>query len=209
MSRKVFNTLCDHYQIPDNIPFHLLEKLEKYYSKKTTNVGMYDAMFTAGSRLPLMKLHCQLANYLGLSVSQITPNTWRIFIGAEVIWGQLRVRNRRLTLNEFFYCYKPQQITSSKGIYHFLARKSSLRIVFDMQDFNRNWKNKYLFVKGTKWVCKPEEWDGMPDGFDNTWGDVKESGEFSISLFCRHVSFNCVFNLRLFLSFSSSPPRDN
>ena len=46
---------------------------------------MYDAMFIAGLRLPLTKLHRQLANYLSLSLSQIAPNAWRIFIGVEVI----------------------------------------------------------------------------------------------------------------------------
>ena len=100
-----------------------------------------------------------------------------------MIWGQLSERNRRLTLNEFFYCYKPQQITSSKGIYHFLARKSLLRLVSDMPDSNRNWKNSYFFIKGTKWVCKPEKWDCMPNNFDNTWGVVKEASKSSVSLF--------------------------
>ena len=109
---------------------------------------MYDAMFAVGLRLPLTELYRQLANYLGLSVSQIAPNAWRIFLGAEVIWGQLSGGNRRLTLDEFFYCYKPQQITSEKGIYHFLERKMSLRLVSDMPDSNRNWKNIYFFVQG-------------------------------------------------------------
>ena len=85
MSDKVFNTLKDHYQIPKNIPLRLPGKFEKCYSRKTVNVGMYDAMFATGLRLPLMDLHCQLANYLGLSVNQIAPNARRIFIGAEVI----------------------------------------------------------------------------------------------------------------------------
>ena len=108
---------------------------------------MYDAMFTAGLRLPLMELHCQLANYLSLSISQLAPNAWRIFIGAKVIWGQLNERNRRLTLNEFFYNYKPQQISLSKGINHFQARKSSLRLVSDMPDSNRNWNNMYFLLQ--------------------------------------------------------------
>ena len=59
------------------------------------DVGMYDAMFTVGLRLPPTDLHCQLANYLGLSISQIAPNSWRIFIGAKVIWGQLSGGNLR------------------------------------------------------------------------------------------------------------------
>jgi len=85
----------------------LSRKFEKCYLGKTADIGMYDAMFTTGLRLPLMELHRQLANYLGLFVSQITPNVWRIFIGVEVIWGQLSGGNHRLTLEEFFYYYKP------------------------------------------------------------------------------------------------------
>ena len=57
MLDKVFNTLCDRYQILDNIPIHLPRKFEKCHSGKTTNVGMYDAMFAARLRLPLMALH--------------------------------------------------------------------------------------------------------------------------------------------------------
>ena len=74
MTTNIFKNLRDCYQIPDNIPICLLEKFEKCYSGKITNVSMYDAMFTAGLRLPLMALHRQLANFLGLFVSQIAPN---------------------------------------------------------------------------------------------------------------------------------------
>ena len=74
MSDKVFKTLRDCYKILDDILIHLFGKFEKCYSGKTTDVGMYDAMFTAGLRLPLTMLHRQLANFFGLSVSQIAPN---------------------------------------------------------------------------------------------------------------------------------------
>lgn len=49
------------------------------------------------------------------------------------------------------------------------------RLVFDMPDSSKNWKNMFFFffVKGVEWVCRPEEWDGMPDRYDNTWGIVK------------------------------------
>ena len=68
---------------------------------------MYDAMFAVGLRLPLTALHRQLADFLGLSVSQIAPNAWRIFISAEILWGRLSEGNRQLSLDEFFYCYRP------------------------------------------------------------------------------------------------------
>ena len=85
MLDKVFKTLQDRYQIPDDILIRLPGKFEKCYSGKTADVGMYDAMFTAGLRLPLTTLHRQLASFLGLSVSQIAPNAWRIFIRAEIL----------------------------------------------------------------------------------------------------------------------------
>ena len=138
MTTNIFKNLRDRFQIPENIPIHLPWKFEKCYSRKTTNVGIYDAMFTAGLRLPLTELHRQLANFLGLSISQIAPNAWRIFIGAKVLWGRLSGGNRRLTLDEFFWCYKPQHISSSQGIYHFTMRKMSLRLVSEMPDSNRN-----------------------------------------------------------------------
>ena len=52
----------------------------------------------------------------------------------------------------------------------------SFRLVFDMPDSNRNWKNHYFFIQGTDWVCRPEDWDNMTNGFNNTWGIVRESG---------------------------------
>ena len=74
MSNKVFKTLRACFQISDNIPVRLPGKFEKCYTRKTADVGMYNAMFAARLRLPLTTLNRQLANFLRLSVNQITPN---------------------------------------------------------------------------------------------------------------------------------------
>ena len=87
MSDKVFKELRTRYQIPDHIPIRLPRENERCYSGRTVDVGMYDAMFAARLRLPLTALHHQLADFLGLSVSQIAPNAWRIFISAEILLG--------------------------------------------------------------------------------------------------------------------------
>ena len=112
MTAKIFKDLRDRYQILDHITICLPGKFEKCYSGKTADFGMYDAILAVGFRLPLTALHRQLVNFLDLSVSQITPNAWRIFIGAEILWGQLSGGNRQLTLDEFFWCYHPQHIIS-------------------------------------------------------------------------------------------------
>ena len=93
MSENIFKTLRAYFQISDNILIRLPRKFEKCYTGKTADIGMYDAMFVARLRLSLTALHRQLANFLGLSVSQITLNNWRIFIGADFVgsfkWREL------------------------------------------------------------------------------------------------------------------------
>lgn len=106
MSSKVFKTLHARYQIPAHILMCLPRKFVKC-SGKTADIGMYDTMFTVGLRLLVTELHYQLPNYLGLSVSQIAPNMWRIIIGAEAIWGKLSGGNHRLSLGNYFYYYRP------------------------------------------------------------------------------------------------------
>ena len=119
----VFKELHTRYQIPEHIPICLPRESERCYSGKTADVGMYDAMFATGLKLPLTALHRQLADFLGLSVSQIAPNAWRTFIGAKIFWGSLSGENRQLTLDKFFYCYRPHHIASSKGTYYFSDRE--------------------------------------------------------------------------------------
>ena len=148
MSDKVFKELRSHYQIPNHIPIRLPRKDERYYSRRTADVGMYDVMFVARLKLPLTALHCLLADFLGLSVNQIASNAWRIFIGAQILWDSLSGGNRQLSLDEFFYCYRLQHIVSSKGTYHFAARERDLRLVSDMPDFNKNWKSRFFLLRG-------------------------------------------------------------
>ena len=175
MSDKIFKELRTQYQILKHIPI-LPRENERCYLRRTADIGMYDTMFVAGLGLPMTTLHRQLDDFLGLFVSQIAPNAWRTFIGAEILWESLSGGNHQLTLDEFFYCYRPHHITSSKGTYHFTVREKDLKLVSDMPDSNRNWKSRYFFVEGTDWVCRQEEWATMPRGyFDNTWAFVKES----------------------------------
>ena len=74
MSDKVFRELRARYQIPDHILIRLPTENERCYSGRTADVDMYDAMFAADLRLPLTALHRQLADFLGLPVTQIAPN---------------------------------------------------------------------------------------------------------------------------------------
>ena len=58
--------------------------------------------------------------------------------------------------------------------------------------------NRYFFVQMMDRVCKREEWDTMPHGFDNTWGIVKDLGLVPSTL----LSFIHLFAKYLTLSIS-------
>lgn len=85
----------------------MVKKGEKCYLGRTANVGFYEVAFILGLRLPLTELHGWLADYLGVSVCQIAPNTWRIFLGVEVLWGQMSGGCRSLPLMNSFIATNP------------------------------------------------------------------------------------------------------
>ena len=94
IQRKHLDTLRERYQIPINILIRLPFKFEKCYYRGVDDVGVYEQMFKARFRLPLSALHRRLFQYLGLAVTQIVPNAWRIFLGAEVLYGVLSKERR-------------------------------------------------------------------------------------------------------------------
>ena len=82
---------------------HLPYKSEKCYYEGFEDVGVYEQMLKAGLRFPLCVLHCRLLQYLGLSVNQISPNAWRVFLSVEVLYGAMSDGARRLMVEEFFH----------------------------------------------------------------------------------------------------------
>ena len=101
-----FKTLREKYQIPVNIPLHLPYLLEKCYYKGVEGVGVYEQMLKAGLRFPLSSHHHQVLQYLGLAVTQISLNAWKVFLSLEVLYGAMSDCARRLTVKEFFHCYQ-------------------------------------------------------------------------------------------------------
>ena len=87
MVKYVFGRLRPRFQIPEDIPIRRTCKGEKFYLSENEDVRFYEATFIAVLRLPFTKIHRRLANYLGISVCQISPNASRIFLRVEVLWG--------------------------------------------------------------------------------------------------------------------------
>ena len=133
---------------------------------------MYEQVLKAGLRFPLSTLHRELLHYLGLSVTQISPNAWRVFIAMEILYGAMSDGERRLTVREFLHCYRPDEIDRSRGLYRFASRGPLLKIIFETPDSNRDWKSRYFFMEGDRWMNRPGETEYMP--VDTTWGIINQ-----------------------------------
>ena len=98
-----------------------------------------------------------------------------------MLWGKLSGGNCSLTLEEFFFCYKPQEIPRSKSLYNFVCHRATLKLISNMLDFNRQWKARFFFVQGVNWVCSLDEWSSVRSFYDHSWGQLPKSGESSVS----------------------------
>ena len=70
----------------------------------------------------------------------------------EVLYGAMSDGARRLMMEEFFHCYRPAEVTQSKGIYNFTPRGLLLRLIYENPDSNRDWKSHYFFFEGDEWM---------------------------------------------------------
>ena len=172
-----FKTIRAIYQIPDHIPIRLPYKAEKCYYDGVDDLKVYEQALKASLRFPLNTLKRELLQHFGLSVSQISPNAWSVFIAMEVLYGAMSDSSRSLTVQEFLHCYRPDEIDKSRGMYSFVPRKFVLKVIYETPNSNRDWKSRYFFLEGDGWMCHPGETDFMP--VDKTWGILDPSGIFS------------------------------
>ena len=118
----------------------------------------------------------------------------------EVLYGAMTNEARRLTVKEFFHCYRLAKIAQSKGMYSFVPRSPLLRLECETPDSNRNWKSQYFFMEGDEWMCHPGDTDRMP--VDKIWG-ILPSSSMNLSIF----SLQFLINMSLTVFFYNSSPQ--
>ena len=109
-------------------------KSKKCYSESLEDIGIYEPMLKAGLRFPLSTLYHRLLQYLRLFVNQISSNAWRVFLSVEVLYSAMSDGARRLTVEEFFHCYHPAEVSQSKGMYNFMPKSPLLKVIYDTPD---------------------------------------------------------------------------
>ena len=114
--------------------------------------------YLGGLRLPLNSFARELLARLSLGVCQFNPNAWRLVVSMQILWREVFEGNYPLTVDEFFYCYKPSEINQSLGFYQFTARWRDYRLIKSLVTSDRNWKTEFFFVSGF-WAECPIEVD--------------------------------------------------
>jgi len=120
----------------------------------------------------------------------------------EVLYKVMSDGVCRMTVEKFFHCYDPSEITQSKGMYSFVPRSPLLRLVCDTLDSNRNCKSRYFFIQGDEWMCHPSDQEYMP--VDKTLGIMPSSGLYPSVLGFYFLVFT-LFDI-LSISYCSSGP---
>ena len=141
------NNLRAWYQILDELNPRLSLRGE-WCCNPRFGVGLNEAYFLGGFRLPLNAFARELLVRLGLGICQFNPNVWRLVISMQILWSEVFGRDRPLTVDEFLFCYKPLEINQSLGFYQFTARDKDCRLIKSLASFDRNWKTEFIFVSG-------------------------------------------------------------
>ena len=155
---------------------HLLLKREKCCYKGVEDIGVYEQMLKVGLRFLLSARHRHLFQYLGLVVTQISPNAWRVFLGAEVLYGWCLTRHVGWRWKSSSIATVRLKSHSQEACTVSCWGTLLLRLVCDTLDSNRNWKSHYFFIQGHKWMCHHGDQEYMPG--DNTWGIMPPSGMY-------------------------------
>ena len=101
-------------------------------------IGVYDAYFLGGLRLPLNAFARELLVRLGLGVCQFNPNAWRLIISMQILRKEVFGGDCPLTVDEFLFCSKPSEMHQSLGFYQFTARGTDYRLIKSLASSNRN-----------------------------------------------------------------------
>ena len=101
-SEQKLSNLRTWYQIPDEFNPRLPIRGEWCYNPRF-GIGVYEAYFLGGFRLPLSTFARELLVRLGLGICQFNPNAWRLIISMQILWREVFGGDRPLTVDEFLF----------------------------------------------------------------------------------------------------------
>ena len=96
----------------------------------------------------------------------------------QVLWREALERNLPITVDEFFYYYKPAEIKQSTSFYQFLSRGPQFSLIKGYSSFDRLWKTEFFIISGD-WVGDPVDVNSAPfPHFTNPLGRLRPEGKY-------------------------------
>ena len=81
-------------------------------------IGMFASVLAAGFRVPLNKYERAILTHLELAPIQLTPNSWRLFMGLRAAFREMGYGDLSIDLLEVLFdihANKPPRVKNSKG----------------------------------------------------------------------------------------------
>ena len=110
-------------------------------------------MFKVGVRFPLHPAIVDILSALGVTPSQLPPNSWRTILSYISLWKNAFTDEP--SADVFLACYNITSSSKQPGYYHPGARRSEKKLLHVAQTSNHDWKKRFFFVSG-EWEFSAE-----------------------------------------------------
>jgi hypothetical protein len=135
--------LRNNYDIPPTVLLHFQNPVTREI--RGNDLVIYEIMLLAGLRFPFLDIARELVLFLGVSLSQLTPNAWRYLLASFILWRT--VLGARMTIPEFFNIYRAAY--KREGVVEFTVRNNPI-FIYLSQNYsnNRGWRSDFFWVSG-------------------------------------------------------------
>jgi hypothetical protein len=135
--------LRNNYDIRPSVLLHFQNPVTREI--RGGDLVIYEKMLLAGLRFPLPDIARELVLFLGVSLSQLTPNAWRYLLASFILWRT--VLGARMTIPEFFNIYRAAY--KRERVVEFTVRNNPIFIYLSQSySNNRGWRSDFFRVSG-------------------------------------------------------------
>ncbi|KAK0590400.1 hypothetical protein LWI29_026576 [Acer saccharum] len=156
VSANMLKILKKTFSIPNTVFLHLPQDNDLPSFPPKDKVTFCSDFFRFGVRLPLHPFISRVLCHYKLAPSQLCPNGWRILVGTLALFRSMYNDDPSLAEFQYLNCLKANVCS---GWYYFHPRPNVSKLILDLPDDNKNWKQKW-FIISRSWCGELRE-DGV------------------------------------------------